>query len=232
MIRRNLCALIIAVILILVSPTSAQAFSLSLFSFSSQTEKTDEKGVDLSSTAAIATDSQSVGDDATPSAEVDPAVVEKYFSDPVETIEGSTSNVFPVPVGVIKGISTLFSSWHPGIDIRADVGSELFAIQEGVVVENGYQPGGYGRYVVVEQGTASARIRSLYAHMKSSTVEVGQKVHTKDVIGFVGMTGHTTGPHLHFETRICPEGIEYYMCTAIDPIRYITKGFPANLAKK
>jgi murein DD-endopeptidase MepM/ murein hydrolase activator NlpD len=96
-------------------------------------------------------------------------------------------------------ISQLFSWYHQGIDIAASYGAPIVAAQSGVVkeVHSGGWNWGYGVYVVVA-GTNGYDTR--YAHMSGVNVAVGQEVVAgKTIIGWVGLTGRTTGPHLHFE---------------------------------
>jgi hypothetical protein len=84
---------------------------------------------------------------------------------------------------------------HTGIDISAPIGSKVRAASSGVVISAG-ERGGYGLAVVVDHGY---RISTLYAHNAELMVTAGQVVQQGQVISLVGMTGQTTGPHLHFE---------------------------------
>ncbi len=127
--------------------------------------------------------------------------------------------IFPLDV---KGVSTYFSSTHPGIDVRADIGSPVYAPQDGIVVDVSYQPGGYGNYVhIVHEMDSKQSIHSLFAHLQKSEVQVGSRVKRGEQIGTVGLSGRTTGPHLHYETRECALGAEYYLCSPIDPLRFL-----------
>lgn len=105
---------------------------------------------------------------------------------------------FPVAPEDFKGISTGFSRKHPGEDIRANYGAQVRAIQAGVVETVGYEIGGYGNYVVIMHDNG---VRTLYAHLRRVNVEVGESVLLETIIGFVGSTGRSTGPHIHFEIR-------------------------------
>lgn len=232
MTRRIVCVLSLLIIANLFAVRKVSAFSLSLFSFgtiSSDQEVMGPQKKDLEIPTVSSTSAEDTAI-ATESAGLSDAFLKEYF--PSSVAEVTDTAVSPLSVGVVKGVSTYFSAWHPGIDIRADQGSTIYAIKDGIVVENTYQPGGYGKYVVIEHTEEQVVVRSLYAHMKSTSVTVGQAVRAREEIGSVGMTGHTTGPHIHLETRVCPEGTEFYLCSSIDPIRYITKGLPAYLAKK
>ncbi len=129
--------------------------------------------------------------------------------------DGSGSWVWPTP-----GFTTLSSEWaedrgysHGGIDI-ADagiMGTPIVAAADGVVIDvcnycvhnwGKYGScgcgGGYGNYVWIDHGNGKATI---YAHMTDAVAYVGQSVSAGELIGYVGSTGHSTGPHLHFEAR-------------------------------
>ncbi len=101
-----------------------------------------------------------------------------------------------------NGIITQYPVWyHMALDIAAPIGSPIVATKNGKVlrVEVGGWNYGYGTNVVVDHGDG---ITSLYAHMSAVAVSVGQDViGGKTVIGYIGITGHTTGPHVHFEIR-------------------------------
>ncbi len=109
-----------------------------------------------------------------------------------------TSSVFHLPVARedYKGISTYFSSFHPGVDIRAKLYSKIHPVQYGKVIEIGYERGGYGKYIVIEHESG---LQSLYAHLAEVQVKLGDEVKEDSTLGLVGLTGHTTGPHIHFE---------------------------------
>lgn len=97
---------------------------------------------------------------------------------------------------------------HAGGDIGAPSGTPIHAPADGTVVFAG-ERGGYGNAVVIDHGNS---LGTLYGHQSALNVETGDVVKRGDVIGFVGSTGLSTGPHLHFETRIKgipvdPEGI-------------------------
>jgi murein DD-endopeptidase MepM/ murein hydrolase activator NlpD len=87
---------------------------------------------------------------------------------------------------------------HAGIDIAAPQGEPIWAAADGVVVSAGVR-GGYGNAVVIEHGGGFA---TLYAHQSRLAVGAGQQVRRGEVIGYIGSTGYSTGPHLHFEVRV------------------------------
>ena len=84
--------------------------------------------------------------------------------------------------------------YHAGVDLDAPEGSTVYAAASGIVVYAG-PPGRYGRSVVVDHGDG---VRSHYAHLSGIQARVGALVIEGDAIGFVGSTGRSTGPHLHF----------------------------------
>ncbi len=88
---------------------------------------------------------------------------------------------------------------HEGMDITAARGTDVYASADGKVIEakNSYTPNkSYGRYVIVDHGYG---IQTKYAHLSKVLVRPGQTVKRRDVIGKVGSTGRSTGPHLHYE---------------------------------
>ena len=103
--------------------------------------------------------------------------------------------VRPVPGGVNQ---PFIPGRHLGIDLHASYGDPIHACLAGTVVTAGWQ-GGYGNAVVIDHGGGMA---TLYAHQSSIAVSVDQRVNAGDVIGYIGSTGFSTGPHLHFEVRI------------------------------
>lgn len=99
--------------------------------------------------------------------------------------------------------------FHPGVDLEATSGTPIHACRSGVVVIAGPQ-GGYGNAVVIDHGGGMA---TLYGHQSSVTVRENQWVNAGDVIGYVGSTGYSTGPHLHLEVRLSGN--------PVDPTSYV-----------
>jgi murein DD-endopeptidase MepM/ murein hydrolase activator NlpD len=100
----------------------------------------------------------------------------------------------PVPGGIkTRGIKP----GHKGVDIAAPTGTPIHAAAEGAVLiaRNGWN-GGFGNYVVIQHPNGA---KTLYAHMSRLGTTPGDKVSQGDVIGYVGSTGKSTGPHLHLE---------------------------------
>lgn len=89
---------------------------------------------------------------------------------------------------------------YNGVDLGASSGTPIMASAAGevIVAKSGGYNGGYGSYVVIQHGNGS---QTLYAHMSSTATSVGSFVEQGQVIGYVGNTGRSTGPHLHFEIR-------------------------------
>lgn len=105
--------------------------------------------------------------------------------------------VNPIPGGLL---TQSIHGWN-AVDIGAARGTPIDAAADGtvIIVRNGGDwNGGYGNYVVVTHSNSS---QTLYSHLRSAVVSPGQQVSGGQLIGYVGMTGHTTGPHLHFEVR-------------------------------
>jgi murein DD-endopeptidase MepM/ murein hydrolase activator NlpD len=89
-------------------------------------------------------------------------------------------------------------SFHAGVDFGAPTGSPIYAAESGTVYSAGWR-GGYGNTIVIEHGGG---LTTLYAHQSRFAVSAGQQVSRGQVIGYVGSTGQSTGPHLHFEVRV------------------------------
>jgi murein DD-endopeptidase MepM/ murein hydrolase activator NlpD len=89
--------------------------------------------------------------------------------------------------------------FHAGVDIGAPMGAPVVATVSGTVVSAGWN-GGYGKAVVIEQ--PSGERQTLYGHLSEISVQAGQSIEQGTVLGLVGSTGKSTGPHLHFEERV------------------------------
>ncbi|MCA0401174.1 MAG: peptidoglycan DD-metalloendopeptidase family protein [Proteobacteria bacterium] len=101
---------------------------------------------------------------------------------------------------------------HSGIDFRAPAGTPVRAIAAGRIVEAGHA-GGYGRMVEIDHGYG---ITTRYAHLSVVSVTEGEKIEKGAIIGQVGSTGRSTGPHLHYEVRLDDD--------STDPMRFIRAG--------
>ena len=101
---------------------------------------------------------------------------------------------------------------HTGLDFRADTGEPARATAAGTITMAGVN-GGYGKMVEVDHGNGFA---TRYAHLSAIDVEVGQTVRIGQIVGKVGSTGRSTGPHLHYETRVDSD--------PIDPQKFLRAG--------
>jgi murein DD-endopeptidase MepM/ murein hydrolase activator NlpD len=88
--------------------------------------------------------------------------------------------------------------FHPGIDISTPIGTRVVAPADGIVLSCALS-GGYGNAIIIDHGYG---VVSRYGHLESYNVRPGQRVHRGDVIAFVGNTGRSTGPHLHYEVWV------------------------------
>ena len=117
--------------------------------------------------------------------------------------------IWPVSGPVVSGFGMRWGRMHEGIDIAAGMGTPIHAAASGTVIHAGWL-GGYGNLVVLDHGDGLA---TAYAHASAILVVVGQSVSQGETVSLVGSTGHSTGPHLHFEVRV--NGV------AVDPLLYL-----------
>ena len=101
---------------------------------------------------------------------------------------------------------------HKGVDLAGPTGTPIHAAADGVVSRADWFSS-YGLYVSLEHGGS---LQTRYGHMSRLNVAAGQRVHKGDVIGYVGSTGRSTGPHLHYEVRIAG--------AAVNPVPYLQVG--------
>lgn len=101
------------------------------------------------------------------------------------------------PMGGIYTITRGYASWHTGIDLASSVGTPVRAANGGRVIFVGWNSFGYGTTIVLAHGPFT----TLYGHLSGYNVFCGQDVAPGQVIGAVGSTGNSSGPHLHFEIR-------------------------------
>ena len=99
---------------------------------------------------------------------------------------------------------------HKGFDIAADMGTDIYAAGDGEVVSAGWNPGGYGYFVMIDHLDG---YQTVYAHMSQVYATTGTTVKRGQLIGAVGSTGDSTGPHCHFEVR--------YMGICYDPAKFM-----------
>jgi murein DD-endopeptidase MepM/ murein hydrolase activator NlpD len=106
--------------------------------------------------------------------------------------------IWPASGPVTSPFGFRWGRMHEGIDIGASYGSAIHAAASGTVIYCGWESG-YGNLTVIDHG---GNLATAYGHQSSIAVTCGQQVSQGQVIGYVGSTGHSTGPHLHFEVRI------------------------------
>ena len=133
-----------------------------------------------------------------------------------EDVQGGSSGgvsqsglIWPASGPITSGFGMRWGSMHTGIDIGAGYGASISAAEAGTVILADYN-GGYGNCVVIDHGGGFS---TLYGHMSNIEVSEGERVDQGDLLGEVGSTGNSTGPHLHFETRVGGE--------AQNPMRYL-----------
>lgn len=102
-------------------------------------------------------------------------------------------------------------AFHKGVDISAPMGTPVHAAADGIVLQAEYGSG-WGKSVVIDHGNG---MRTLYAHLSRYAVVPGQEIRRGEVLGYSGMTGRATSPHLHFEVRLGG--------AAVNPYPYLTR---------
>lgn len=127
----------------------------------------------------------------------------------------SMPSIWPVRGWVTSGFGertspfTGFSQFHQGLDIANRLGTSIVASANGIVVQAGRDEG-LGKMVVISHGYG---IKTIFGHLSEINVRVGQKVSRGDKIAAMGSTGHSTGPHLHYQVSV--DGV------AVNPAKYI-----------
>jgi murein DD-endopeptidase MepM/ murein hydrolase activator NlpD len=138
----------------------------------------------------------------------------RFFEDQ-SVLLSSTPSIWPVRGYLSAGFGNRLDpftgqrDFHPGIDISTPQGTKIHSPADGVVIAVGVK-GAYGNAVTVDHGFG---IMTRYGHMASFNVRPGQRIRRGDVIGFVGSTGRSTAPHLHYEVWVRDQ--------AQNPIHYI-----------
>ena len=146
----------------------------------------------------------------------------KVINDLAEQMKNGTASTFtgtdfayPTPgftiittsFGEVYNLVDPNGSAHTGTDIAgANINcTPIYAIQDGLVTTSGYSNYGYGNYIIINHGECTdnnSSYISLYGHCSSLAVEEGENVKKGQLIGYVGTTGNSTGPHLHIEVRV------------------------------
>lgn len=140
------------------------------------------------------------------------------INEPVaQMVERGTLKRFAWPVAGGGRISQRFHSGHRGIDIAAPLNTPVIAAEGGTVVVSGWGSS-QGNYIVINHGG----YYTLYLHNNANLVSAGQKVSRGQTIARLGSTGHSTGPHLHFEIRrsLGPTWSGWYVHPAINPLQF------------
>jgi murein DD-endopeptidase MepM/ murein hydrolase activator NlpD len=111
------------------------------------------------------------------------------------------------------------TKFHAGLDFAAPQGTPIYATANGTIVTAGNTGNGYGNHVVINHGYG---YETLYGHMFRVKVRVGQKVKRGEIIGWVGSTGKSTGPHCHYEVHRNGDPVDpvYYFYNDITPEQY------------
>lgn len=132
------------------------------------------------------------------------------------------------PRRVTSRMKYRWGKWHKGIDIgtNAEIGKRVVAAASGTVIYSTYQSGsssaaGYGNYLIIYHGNGFC---TLYAHMDSKAVSLGQKVSQGQLIGYSGNTGGVA-PHLHFEIRKATSVSNFFGNNWLDPLDYLPGGY-------
>ncbi len=126
----------------------------------------------------------------------------EYFEDK-RSLYASTPSIWPVrgwitsPFGRRTSPFSGIPTFHEGLDIAAQTGTPVVAPADGIVVKAAFSPG-YGNMVEISHGYG---IKTVYGHNSRLNVKEGQQVKRGDVISYIGDTGSSTGPHLHYEVR-------------------------------
>jgi len=118
----------------------------------------------------------------------------KINENQIEKIVFNTETTYQQPT--YGWLSQGFHWYHRAIDIATQMDQEVYPIAAGVVTEVQYTQWGYGHYIIIEHNN---QYKSLYAHFGDIEVQPGQEINKNTLLGYIGMTGRTTGPHLHLE---------------------------------
>ena len=120
------------------------------------------------------------------------------YAEPADTTPSAAGFTWPTSGQITSGFGPRWGRMHQGLDIAAPTGRPITAAKSGTVIVAGWS-GGYGQLVVIDHGGGLA---TAYAHQSRIAVKTGDPVTQGGLVGFVGSTGHSTGPHLHFEVRV------------------------------
>ncbi len=130
----------------------------------------------------------------------------KDMKDTINIVIQDTSKhlyfTFPFKNYVTSGFGKRRWLWHYGMDIKLQKGDSVYAAMDGIVRVTKYDRHGFGYVVVIRHPSG---LETIYGHLSKIKVNIDQKVKSGELIGLGGSTGHSTGTHLHFETRFLGE---------------------------
>jgi len=112
-----------------------------------------------------------------------------------EIVNLTTEHGVRIPLDNLQ-INQGYSAFHRGVDLNGELGDPIYPIMRGTVEAVFYSRFSYGNHVIINHGSG---FKSLYAHLSKIVVKNGQEVDKNTVLGTVGSTGWSTGPHLHLE---------------------------------
>jgi murein DD-endopeptidase MepM/ murein hydrolase activator NlpD len=120
------------------------------------------------------------------------------YAEPSDITPSSAGFTWPTSGQITSGFGPRWGRMHQGLDVAAPTGRPITAAKSGKVIVAGWS-GGYGNLVVIDHGGG---LSTAYAHQSRIAVKVGDPVTQGGLIGYIGSTGPSTGPHLHFEVRV------------------------------
>jgi murein DD-endopeptidase MepM/ murein hydrolase activator NlpD len=126
----------------------------------------------------------------------------------LSSVVGTGNWVWPTDSHWVGG--TQYTDYHPAIDLHGTMGANIYAADSGVVVYAGWNVWGYGNLTVIDHGNGW---QTVYGHQSTILVGCGANVYRGAIIGQVGSTGNSTGPHLHFEMNL--NGVHYNPLTLL-----------------
>ncbi len=127
-------------------------------------------------------------------------------------VEGQVTGSFGERIDPFNGEG----AFHSGVDISSNYGHPIIAPADGVIIFADFM-GGYGKTIMIDHGHG---LSTRYGHLSGFAVTVGEHIHRGDTIGYVGLTGRSTGPHLHYEVRIND--------TPVNPYKYLRVTMASN----
>ncbi len=150
-----------------------------------------------------------------PLATVPPSPTPERAVAPTAVAAAVTLDAECAPAGLpVNGLLTqYYHTYHVGIDLSASLGSPVYATHSATVIFAGWDSFGYGNLVILQNGA----FITYYAHNTSLTVVLNQQVNKGDIIAWSGSTGNSTGPHVHYETRIND--------VPVDPLTFEERGY-------